>query len=151
MIKIIAHRGFWYKPEEKNTLAAFERALQNGFGIETDLTGGNTGFTSPTLYNEYAQVIDFVAVRGSQMAEFVNSNTVKLTNVKKPILPSELVGAFDIVNWFRIYINGDFISPSLYTYTYNGTLNEITFTFTGLTFAIDNQDEVAITGKFQEL
>jgi hypothetical protein len=121
------------------------------FGIETDLTGGDTGFTSPTLYNEYAQVIDFVAVRGSQMAEFVNSNTVKLVNVKKPILPSELVGAFDIVNWFRIYINGDFISPSLYTYTYNGTLNEITFTFTGLTFAVDAEDEVAITGKFQEL
>ncbi len=36
MIKIIAHRGFWLKPEEKNTLGAFERALQNGFGIETD-------------------------------------------------------------------------------------------------------------------
>jgi len=121
------------------------------FGIETDLTGGGNGFTSPTLYNEYAQVIDFVAVRGSQMATFVNSSNVKLTNVKKPILPSELVGVFDIVNWFRVYINGDFISPSLYTYTYNGTLNEITFTFIGLTFAIDEQDEVAITGKFQEL
>ena len=38
-----------------------------------------------------------------------------------------------------------------YTYTYNGTLNEITFTFTGLTFAVDAEDEVAITGKFQEL
>ncbi|OWS70377.1 hypothetical protein CBI30_09485 [Polynucleobacter aenigmaticus] len=36
MIKIIAHRGLWFKPEEKNTLEAFERALQNGFGIETD-------------------------------------------------------------------------------------------------------------------
>ena len=36
MIQIIAHRGFWLKPEEKNTLGAFERALQNGFGIETD-------------------------------------------------------------------------------------------------------------------
>lgn len=121
------------------------------FGIETDLTGGSNGFTNPSLYNEYAQVIDFVAVRGSQMATFVNSTTVKLTNVKKPLLPSELIGAFDIVNWFRVYINGDFISPSLYTYTYNGTLNEITFTFTGLPFAIDAEDEVAITGKFQEI
>lgn len=36
MIKIIAHRGYWITPEEKNTLAAFERALQNGFGIEVD-------------------------------------------------------------------------------------------------------------------
>jgi hypothetical protein len=118
------------------------------FGVETDLTGNL--FVNPNLYNEYAQVIDFVAVRGSQMAVFVNSSTVKLTNVKKPILPSELIGVFDIVNWFRVYINGDFISPSAYTYSYNGATNEITFVF-NLPFALDANDEVAITGKFQEL
>jgi len=118
------------------------------FGVETDLTGNL--FVKADLYNEYAQVIDFVAVRGSQMATFVNSSTVKLTNVKKPILPSELIGVFDIVNWFRVYINGDFISPNLYTYSYNGNTNEITFAFT-LPFPIDVNDEIAITGKFQEL
>ena len=118
------------------------------FGVETDLTGNL--FVNPSLYNEYAQIIDFVAVRGSQMATFVNSSTVKLTNVKKPILPSELVGVFDIVNWFRVYINGDFISPATYTYSYNGSTNEITFVFT-LPFPLDANDEVAITGKFQEL
>ena len=119
------------------------------FGVETDLTGNL--FNQPSLYNEYAQVIDFVAVRGSQMAEFVNTTTAKLIGVKKPILPSELIGTFDIVNWFRIYINGDFISPTLYTYTYNGVTNEITFTFTGLGFALENVDEIAVTGKFQEI
>ena len=36
-IKIIAHRGFWKNEEEKNTQKAFERAFNNGFGIETDL------------------------------------------------------------------------------------------------------------------
>lgn len=119
------------------------------FGVETDLTGNL--FNQPSLYNEYAQVIDFVAVRGSQMATFVNGTTVKLTNVKKPILPSELIGVFDIVNWFRIYINGDFVSPSAYTFSYNGATNEITFTFTGLGFALEIEDEISITGKFQEL
>jgi len=119
------------------------------FGIETDLTGNI--FVNPSLYNEYSQVIDFIAVRGSQIAIFVNANTVKLTNVKKPILPSELVGVFDILNWFRVYINGDFISPNLYTYSYNGATNEISFTFSNLGFTLDNQDEIAITGKFQEL
>ena len=119
------------------------------FGVETDLTGNI--FVNPTLYNEYAQVINFVAVRGSQMAEFVNTTTVKLTNVKKPILPSELIGVFDTDNWFKIYINGDFISPSFYTYSYNGNLNEIIFVFNNLTFDIASDDEVAITGKFQEI
>ena len=119
------------------------------FGVETDLTGNL--FSQPSLYNEYAQVIDFVAVRGSQMATFVSGTSVKLINVKKPILPSELFGVFDIVNWFRIYINGDFISPSTYTYSYNGATNEILFTFTALGFVLDAEDEINITGKFQEL
>jgi hypothetical protein len=34
---IVAHRGYWLHDQEKNTLAAFERALAAGFGIETDL------------------------------------------------------------------------------------------------------------------
>jgi len=36
MIQLIAHRGFWLEPAEKNTEVAFSRALQHGFGIETD-------------------------------------------------------------------------------------------------------------------
>jgi glycerophosphoryl diester phosphodiesterase len=35
-MQIIAHRGFWLDPSEKNTSIAFTRALNNGFGIETD-------------------------------------------------------------------------------------------------------------------
>jgi hypothetical protein len=121
------------------------------WGVETDLTGNSSQlFNDPSLYNEYAAVIDFVAVRGSQMAVFIDSSTIKLTNVKKPILPSDLVGVFDIVNWFRVYINGDFISPSLYTYSYNGLTKEIIFSFT-LPYPLDENDEIAITGKFQEL
>jgi hypothetical protein len=33
----LAHRGWWREPAEKNTQAAFERALRAGYGIETDL------------------------------------------------------------------------------------------------------------------
>ena len=35
-MKIIAHRGYWLKPKEKNTALAFRRALEHDFGIETD-------------------------------------------------------------------------------------------------------------------
>lgn len=119
------------------------------FGFETDLTGDL--FTGANLYNEYADVINFVAIRGSQMATYVSPTSAKLTNVRKPLLPSELIGVFDTDNWFQIYINGDFISPSFYTYTFSGGTNEIIFSFTGLSFTLDNNDEIAITGKFQEL
>lgn len=119
------------------------------FGIETDLTGNL--FTNVSAYNEYQNVIDFIATRGSQMAQFVNANTVKLTNVYLPLLPSELVGTFDVNNWFRVYINGEFKSYVYYSYSFNSITNEITFNFDGLGFDLDSNDEVAITGKFQEL
>jgi len=34
---ILAHRGLWSRPEERNTLTALETALAEGFGVETDL------------------------------------------------------------------------------------------------------------------
>lgn len=36
-MKFIAHRGLWTQESEKNTLQAFERAVSEGFGIETDV------------------------------------------------------------------------------------------------------------------
>ena len=119
------------------------------FGVEADINGEY--FTNPSLYNEYSQVINFVATRGSQLATFVNATTVKLTNSKLPVLPTELVGSFDTVNWFRVYVNGVFIRPEYYTYEYTAAVREIVFTFIGLEYVIENTDEVSITGKFQQL
>ena len=36
-MKIIAHRGYWINKEEQNSLTAFRRALDMGFGIEIDV------------------------------------------------------------------------------------------------------------------
>jgi hypothetical protein len=134
---------------EKPTIKKSYSPKRVVFGVETDLTGNL--FTQPSLYNEYADIIDFVAIRGSQLAEFVTANTARLTNVRIPILPPVLAESFDVLNWFRIYINGDFISPDKYTYTFDGVANQLLFTFTGLAFVLDDNDEIAITGKFQQL
>ena len=119
------------------------------WGVETDLTG--TSFTNPNIYNEYQSVIDFVAIRSSQRAEFTNSTIVKLTNVRLPVLPVELIGSFDTANWFRVYINSEFKPSTTYTYSFNGTDNEIIFTFDGLGFDLDANDEVDIVGKYEQL
>ncbi len=42
-MKIVAHRGYWIDSSEKNTCCAFERALEHGFGIETDLRDAQGG------------------------------------------------------------------------------------------------------------
>lgn len=36
-MQILAHRGLWFKPDEKNTLTALFKALDNGYGLETDV------------------------------------------------------------------------------------------------------------------
>lgn len=36
-MEILAHRGLWISPEEHNSLAAFELALNSGFGLELDV------------------------------------------------------------------------------------------------------------------
>lgn len=36
-MRIIAHRGWWQKEEEKNNMISFQRAFLNGYGVETDL------------------------------------------------------------------------------------------------------------------
>lgn len=36
-LKVISHRGYWLKPEEKNSEQAFTRSFSMGFGTETDI------------------------------------------------------------------------------------------------------------------
>jgi hypothetical protein len=59
-------------PETFNEIPTIEKVFSKKriiFSTETDVNGDL--FSNPLLYNEYAQVIDFIAVRGSQMATFV--------------------------------------------------------------------------------
>ena len=137
---------------------------------ETDLTGTNLNLSKQSLYTEYSDVIDFMSVRSSQEAVFVDADTIKLTNVELPKLPPELIGSFDNDQWFRIYINGVLIPPTKYTYTGSYGTDEIYFNFnTGslqvggtypndlmsstndLGYILESTDEVGITGKFIEL
>src|SRR5262245_37033876 len=36
-MRIITHRGFWLTPAEQNSMTAFERAFEAGFGAEIDV------------------------------------------------------------------------------------------------------------------
>ena len=133
------------------------------WGLEWDLTGGDgagtNSVTKQKMYNEYSDIIDFMSVRGSQEATFVDADSVKLTNVELPKLPPQLVGSFNEDDRFRVYINGVLIPTAKYSYTGSYANNEIVFNFstgsaitaTDLGYEIDNGDEIGITGKFIEL
>ena len=159
-------------PEKYDNQPTTTKTLTNKkvvWGTETDLTGGGgVPFSQQSLYNEYSDVIDFMAVRGSQEADYVSADSIKLSNVRLPRIPPELTDVFSAEDYFRVYINGVFIKPEKYTYAKSG--NEINFTFdtgslsvggsypddliatTGsLGYIIENTDEIGITGKFIEL
>jgi hypothetical protein len=138
------------------------------FGTETDLTGGSLSMSkkSPSLDSEYADIIDFMSIRGSQDATFVDADTIKLTNVDLPKLPPELNGIFDVNEWFRVYVNGVLVPNAKYSYTGSQAANEIYFNFgtgsldgegnyvassTELGYILENTDEFGVTGKFIEL
>lgn len=135
--------------DEKPTVRKSFTTKRVVFGVETDMTGEL--FANPNIYNEYQDVIDFVAIRGSQEAEVKDKDTVEITNVFQPTLPPELVGSFDKKNWYQVYVNGEFKEPELYEYEYDGNNNRVQFDFPGLGFDLDSDDEVVITGKFREL
>ncbi len=40
-MELLSHRGYWKKPEEKNTKAANDLSFKNGWGIETDIRDFN--------------------------------------------------------------------------------------------------------------
>ena len=119
------------------------------FGIETDLSGNSSSTVSS--YSEYQNTLDFIAIRGSKQAVFIDAATVTLRGVELPIMPQELIGTFDVEHWFNVYINGTPKSSAYYTYAYNSDTNEITFNFMDLGFDILSTDSVSITGKFIEI
>jgi hypothetical protein len=36
-MRLLAHRGFWHLPEQKNSRSAFREAFANGYGVELDV------------------------------------------------------------------------------------------------------------------
>ena len=145
------------------------------WGTETDLTGldgGNVTNSSvkKKLVNEYSDVIDFIAVRGSIQGSFVDDDTMKISGVELPKLPPELIGTFNEDEWFRVYVNGVIIPKAKYNYVYQDSTDEVYFNFatgslsvggtyptdlqstqTELGYILENTDEFGVTGKFKEL
>jgi len=153
-------------PEQFDNRSTHKKSLSPKkvvWGIETDLTGlggsSTNSISKQKMYNEYSDIIDFMSIRGSKEATFVDADTVKLENVELPKLPPELNGVFDTNDWFRVYINGVFIPSTKYSYTNSYVNNEIVFNFstgssattTDLGYILENTDEFGVTGKFIEL
>ena len=156
-----------FNKKETNTLSFGPKKII--IGMETDLTGGGKGTsTTPELLNEYADTLEYLALRGSASGSFIDADTFKVSNVEVPRIPPQLVGVIDSDKKFTIYVNGvnipapkwssEVSGSDLYINFNTGSLSEggvyptdLLSTTSSLGYILENTDEFGITGKFIEL
>jgi Glycerophosphoryl diester phosphodiesterase len=116
-VKIIAHRGFWIKESEKNTLEALKRAIDNGFGFETDYRDycGNIVIShnipqgsEPTAEDVFALLNKF------KMSEMPLAINVKADGLQDKL--NDLLHKYNIENYFLF----DMSIPDTIGYINNG-------------------------------
>ncbi len=114
---ILSHRGFWQSSEEKNSITAFERSFQQGFGLETDLRdqAGKLVISHDPASSESLPVDDFFKLYNE-----INPTLPLALNIKADGLQKELTKTlkqYKVSNYFvfdmsvpdaLIYTRGDF-------------------------------------------
>ncbi len=112
MIEIIAHRGYWIESAEKNTFAAFSRALKSGFGIETDFRDLNAELVishdMPTLG----------AMQARQLSDLYHNYPVSAPialNIKSDGL-HDLIEEFTEIGAFKNFFAFDMAVPDMRSY-----------------------------------
>ena len=98
IMKILAHRGFWRNEEEQNTIVAFERAIKNGFGIETDIRDFNGD-----IYILHDVSIEVPQMRLEELLEMLDDETFLALNVKSCGLHfrlKKLLSRYNVPNYF---------------------------------------------------
>lgn len=114
-MNIIAHRGFWEKPGEKNTFIAFKKALDAGYGIEFDIRDYKGKLviahsiavsSSPELYEVFSRL--------AHMDNFYK--VIFAINIKCDSIESKV---FEFIKNFKIIKNSfvfDMSFPSTYIF-----------------------------------
>lgn len=102
-MKIISHRGWWRVPVEKNSLPAFRRTVEGGYGTETDvrdLAGQLVVSHDPAQPG---------AIPWDELLDLFDGRSLPLAvNVKADGLVSQLAEAFGCRNipWFAFDMSG---------------------------------------------
>lgn len=98
--RILAHRGYWKTEDEKNSLVAFDRALDLGFGIETDVRdhGGELVISHDVPVGSCMPFSEFLNLYSAK-----NATGCLALNIKADGLASRLVqelGNANVKNYF---------------------------------------------------
>lgn len=111
--------------------------------FDTALTGVSGG-TGTGTGGMAAAEIAFVGLNTTAIANSVSSPVATFSNYTIATPPT----GFPAITQddFKVFINGQFISTNLRTVVQSGS--NITVTFSGLEYPVDNNDQVVLVGKF---
>lgn len=102
-MKILSHRGFWREASEKNTLAAIDYSIEQGFGTETDVRDylGKLVVAHDPAAAAAPSWDDIVRM-------FQGTGLPLAVNVKADGLSTALSGAFkgSSIDWFAFDMSG---------------------------------------------
>ena len=99
---VLAHRGWWSDPQEKNTRAAFAKAFAAGYGIETDVrdfAGRLVISHDPPMVGEDLMSFDaLLALRATAEPLGPLAINIKADGLHEPVM--EALGRFRVANYF---------------------------------------------------
>ncbi len=100
-MKLLAHRGFWKKKTDQNTLKAFRIAIDKGFGIELDIRDYNGNIIvshDPFIGDKPLFFKDFIKHFHLEL-----ENVCLALNIKSDGLASKLIQLIDFRNYANIF------------------------------------------------
>ena len=101
-MKILSHRGYWKTESEKNSLVAFERSFQLGFGTETDFRDFNgrlvVSHDVPTYDGDWIYAEDFFECYKSFSSKMPLALNIKSDGIQR--LLGEMLLKYKIENYF---------------------------------------------------
>ena len=122
-MEILAHRGLWEKTFEKNDLKVLIKALENGFGIETDIRDLNGELVishDPPLINKEAKILKLEDLLRAYKK--TKSNKTLALNIKSDGISGKLKFYLDKYNINNYFVFDTSIPDFLNYYRYGLTI-----------------------------
>ncbi len=97
---ILSHRGYWSQPQEKNTLTAFQRSFESGFGTELDLRDycGNLVVSDDIADSACPAFSDFLELYRNHGKGLYLAINIKADGLHRPLL--QLLDTYHVENYF---------------------------------------------------
>ena len=99
-MRIIAHRGLWHEIEERNTLASLKSAIDEGFGVETDIRDYRGKLViSHDVANENSIELDtFLEYYRFRKSDAILALNIKADGIQKMLIT--LLNKYHVTNYF---------------------------------------------------